>query len=123
MTQSTACAAMTDLETPVLVLDAHKMDANIARMRSQLSRHGVTFRPHAKTSKSVDVVRRMLGAPAGPITVSTLKEADYFAGHGFTDILYAVGLAPNKLGHVFDLCARGVALIGFHVVEDNNQGH
>jgi D-serine deaminase-like pyridoxal phosphate-dependent protein len=102
---------MTELETPVLVLDAHKMGANIARMRSQLSRHGVTFRPHAKTSKSVDVVRRILGTPAGPITVSTLKEADYFAGHGFTDILYAVGLAPNKLAHVFDLCARGVALI------------
>jgi D-serine deaminase-like pyridoxal phosphate-dependent protein len=42
--------------------------------------------------------------------VSTLKEAEYFFGHGFTDILYAVGIILNKFAHVFDLCARGVAL-------------
>lgn len=98
------------LETPLLVLDQHKMNANIARMRSQLGRLGVRFRPHVKTSKSIDVVRRVLGSPTGPITVSTLKEAEYFAGFGFTDILYAVGITPNKFEHVFDLRARGVAL-------------
>jgi len=106
-------AGATDLrkmETPVLVLDPQKMDGNIERMRNQLARLGVAFRPHVKTSKSIDVTRRTLGAQTGPITVSTLKEAEYFAGFGFTDILYAVGITPNKLQHVFDLRARGVAL-------------
>src|SRR5688572_25501191 len=98
------------VETPVLVLDQRRMDGNIKRMRDQLARLGVAFRPHVKTSKSIDVVRRTIGAEAGPITVSTLKEAEYFAGFGFTDILYAVGITPNKLQHVFDLRARGVAL-------------
>jgi D-serine deaminase-like pyridoxal phosphate-dependent protein len=116
MQRSTTVDVMTELETPVLVLDESRMEANIARMRSHLNRHGVQFRPHAKTSKSVDVVQRILGAPTGPITVSTLKEADYFASHGFTDILYAVGLAPNKFTRVFDLCARGVAVT---VILDN----
>jgi D-serine deaminase-like pyridoxal phosphate-dependent protein len=99
------------LETPVLVLDQQKMDANIMRMRERLARLGVAFRPHVKTSKSIDVARRTLGAQTGRITVSTLKEADYFAGFGFTDILYAVGIVPNKFQHVFDLRARGVAPI------------
>lgn len=98
------------LETPALVLDQQKMNANITRMRGQLARLGVAFRPHVKTSKSIDVARRTLGADTGPITVSTLKEAEYFAGYGFTDILYAVGITPNKFQHVFDLRARGVAL-------------
>lgn len=98
------------LETPALVLDEIKMDANIARMRAALEPAGVRFRPHVKTNKSLHVTRRILGADSGPITVSTLKEAEYFAAHGHTDILYAVGLAPNKLRHVFALCERGIAL-------------
>ena len=104
------------LETPALVLDERKMEANILRMRGHLDALGVRFRPHVKTSKSINVARRILGAENGPVTVSTLKEADYFAAHGFTDILYAVGITPNKLRHVFDLCARGVALT---VILDN----
>jgi D-serine deaminase-like pyridoxal phosphate-dependent protein len=62
-----------------------------------------------KTNKSIDVTRRML-PPGGPITVSTLREADYFAGHGYQDILYAVCIAPNKLAHVAALQAQGVRL-------------
>jgi D-serine deaminase-like pyridoxal phosphate-dependent protein len=40
--------------------------------------------------------------------VSTLKEAEQFAAHGFTDILYAVGIAPNKFAHVAQLRAQGL---------------
>jgi D-serine deaminase-like pyridoxal phosphate-dependent protein len=63
-----------------------------------------------KTSKSVDVVRRMVAAARGPITVSTLLEADHFAGQGFRDILYAVCIAPNKLDHVLRLQSQDVRL-------------
>jgi D-serine deaminase-like pyridoxal phosphate-dependent protein len=98
------------LETPALLLDQQKMNGNIARMRGHLAQLGVAFRPHVKTSKSIDVVRRTIAAESGRITVSTLKEAEYFAGYGFTDILYAVGITPNKFQHVLDLRARGVAL-------------
>jgi D-serine deaminase-like pyridoxal phosphate-dependent protein len=78
-------------------------------MRTRLQSLGVAFRPHVKTNKSIDVTRRILPA-GGPITVSTLLEADYFARHGFRDILYAVGIAPNKLAHVAALQAQGVSL-------------
>ena len=97
------------LETPALLLDAQRMDRNIERMRSRLAGLGVSFRPHVKTNKSIDVTRRILPA-GGPITVSTLLEADYFARHGYKDILYAVCIAPNKLAHVAALQEQGVQL-------------
>jgi D-serine deaminase-like pyridoxal phosphate-dependent protein len=98
------------IETPALVLDGERMSRNIARMRGHLDALRVGFRPHVKTCKSIDVARRMMVSPAGPITVSTLKEAEYFLDHGVTDMLYAVGIAPGKLDHVSDLRRRGARL-------------
>ena len=98
------------LETPALLLDEARMERNIARMLRQVERLGVTFRPHVKTNKCIEVARRLTRGSEGPITVSTLREADYFAGHGFKDILYAVCIAPNKIEHVLALQAGGVRM-------------
>jgi D-serine deaminase-like pyridoxal phosphate-dependent protein len=95
------------LETPALVLDRTRLDRNLARMRAHLADLGVGLRPHVKTAKSMDVVSRALAGQPGGITVSTLKEAEYFFAKGITDILYAVGVAPNKLAHVAALRKRG----------------
>jgi D-serine deaminase-like pyridoxal phosphate-dependent protein len=108
--------ALAQLETPALLLDSMRMERNIVRMRERITQLGVALRPHVKTNKSIDVTRRMLAPPGGPITVSTLREAEYFAGHGITDILYAVGITPNKLPHVLALRAKGVRL---SVILDN----
>ena len=101
---------MLTLETPALLLSQPRMAANIARLQQRVSALGVAFRPHVKTAKCLPVARAMLGADTGPITVSTLREADEFAAAGFTDISYAVGLAANKLAHVARLLAGGVQL-------------
>jgi D-serine deaminase-like pyridoxal phosphate-dependent protein len=58
-----------DLETPALVLDEARMARNIERMRSHLQALRVAFRPHVKTCKSIDVARRMMTRPTGPVTV------------------------------------------------------
>lgn len=99
-----------DLETPALVLDRDVLDRNLARMSARMSRLGVRMRPHVKTAKSLDVIRRALGPPTQGITVSTLKEAEYFFEAGVADILYAVGIAPGKVAHVLDLIGRGAEL-------------
>ena len=99
-----------DLLTPALVIDEGRMTANIDRMRRRVADLGVSFRPHVKTAKSLDVVRRLMPTPGGPITVSTLKEAEQCFTHGMADILYAVGIVPAKLPHVADLRARGCDL-------------
>lgn len=111
-----ALKSITDLETPALLLDRERLDANIARMQARLRGHGVRLRPHVKTTKSIDVLRRIYPHDLGGITVSTLKEAEYFFGHGVRDILYAVGIAPSKLAHAASLIRRGVQLT---VILDN----
>jgi D-serine deaminase-like pyridoxal phosphate-dependent protein len=103
-------STLQQLETPSLLLDEARMRRNIERMRTRLTRFNVSFRPHVKTSKCIEVTRQLLADPAGPITVSTLHEADYFAAHGVRDIMYAVGIAPNKLAHVSRLRRSGVKL-------------
>src|SRR6476659_3700028 len=95
------------LDTPSLLLDAAKMERNCGRMRERLAAHGVILRPHVKTAKNVEVAREALGAETGPITVSTLREAEYFFDHGFRDILYAVGIVPAKVPRLAALVRRG----------------
>lgn len=101
---------LAQLETPALLLDRAKMQANIARMNAVVKKHGVELRPHLKTGKSVEVARAMTEGWSGAVTVSTLKEADQFLAAGYRDILYAVGIAPNKLAHAAALVAAGAEL-------------
>ncbi|MGY0635072.1 alanine racemase [Luteimonas sp. A478] len=98
------------LDTPALVLDRARMEANIRSMRDRATELGVTLRPHLKTCKSADVARRMVDL-GDPVTVSTLREAEYFAGEGFTNIFYAVAIAPQKLERVAALRQGGVRIL------------
>jgi D-serine deaminase-like pyridoxal phosphate-dependent protein len=107
---------LTELETPALVLDRSKLDRNLERMSAHIRGLGCVLRPHVKTAKSIDVVRRALRDTPGGITVSTLKEAEYFLTHGIRDIIYAVGIAPAKFAHVFSLLRSGARL---KVIADN----
>jgi D-serine deaminase-like pyridoxal phosphate-dependent protein len=110
LTRGDPPATLEQLETPALVLDRGRLVNNIRRLRERLDALGVTLRPHLKTAKSIDVARLVMPNPWGPITVSTLKEAEYFAGQGVRDILYAVGVAPVKLPHVARIRGAGADL-------------
>jgi len=105
---------LADLPTPCLVLDRRILQRNLDVMARAVARQGVMLRPHMKTAKSIDVARMALarsdakpGSDPGGITVSTLIEAEYFVGHGITDILYAVGITPQKLEQVAKLNVAG----------------
>jgi len=110
MIASTPRSPLLDLPTPAAVVDLARMEANIARMQAQTDRLGVRFRPHVKTAKSLPVAQRQLKAGAKGITVSTLKEAEQFFAAGVRDILYAVGIAPNKFRAALALRRRGCEL-------------
>ncbi|GGF24628.1 alanine racemase [Aliidongia dinghuensis] len=105
-----ATSSLSALPTPSLLLDERKMLANIARLRDRPALAGVALRPHLKTAKSVEVARRVLAGGNGPATVSTLREAEVFFAAGIRDILYAVGIAPQKLPRVAALRAAGCDL-------------
>lgn len=99
-----------DLPTPCLILELDKLERNLARMSAIAKAGGVDLRPHCKTAKSAEVARRATAGHSGAIAVSTLHEAEYFLVRGFTDILYAVGMVPSRLGRVKELQARGAEL-------------
>ena len=99
-----------DIETPAALIDEARMAANIDRMQRHLTALGVRLRPHVKTSKCIEVARRQQAAGAQGITVSTLKEAEQFFAAGFSDILYAVCMAPDKLDRALALIRRGCTL-------------
>ncbi len=88
------------IETPRLVLDKARLEKNISRFRDLAAAHNILLRPHLKTSKSLDVAAIANGNAKSGVTVSTLKEAEYFSAAGYTDIMYAVGITPNKFAHV-----------------------
>lgn len=99
-----------DLPTPCLLLAEDVMQRNIERLKARLEVLRVPLRPHLKTPKSIDIARLLMATPGGPATVSTMREAEEFAGHGVRDLLYAVGIAPAKLDRVIGLRRRGVDL-------------
>lgn len=95
------------LETPCLVLDRGKMEKNISSLHTRMKDLGVNLRPHGKTAKNIDVLALAIAGQSGGITVSTLKEAEYYFDHGIRDIVYAVGIAPVKLDRIATLIKKG----------------
>ncbi len=105
-------------QTPALILDHDIAARNMARMRDHIAgaAAGATLRPHLKTAKSLAVADMLFDGAREPITVSTLREAEIFGRAGFTDIVYAVGISPQKLERVAVLRAGGIDL---KIVTDN----
>jgi D-serine deaminase-like pyridoxal phosphate-dependent protein len=101
---------LSDLQTPAALVDEARVMRNITRMQQRMNTLGVRLRPHVKTSKCLEVVRRQRAAGAAGITVSTLKEAEQFFADGITDILYAVSISPAKLDRALALRRDGCAL-------------
>lgn len=95
------------LETPCLVLDKRNLKNNIAYIHKRMENLGVNLRPHGKTAKNIDVIKMALEGQSGGITVSTLKEAEYYFSHGIVDIVYAVGIAPVKLDRIAGMIKNG----------------
>lgn len=97
---------LADLPTPSLLIDLPRLRRNCERMLAFARERGVRLRPHVKTHKCVEIALLQHGGEIGPITVSTLAEAEHFANAGFGDILYAVPIEPGKLARVVALCKR-----------------
>jgi D-serine deaminase-like pyridoxal phosphate-dependent protein len=99
---------ITDLPTPSLLIDSDKMAQNVARLSARIKQLGCKLRPHVKTHKSVLIADMIKDAGnTQGITVSTIKEAEHFFSAGYEDILYAVGIVPNKFSQIHDLMKRG----------------
>jgi D-serine deaminase-like pyridoxal phosphate-dependent protein len=87
-----------DLDTPALVLDLDKLEANIAKMRTSLAGTGVGIRPHAKTHKSTDIAKLQLAAGAVGICTAKVSEAEVLFAGGVQKILMTTAnLSKSKI--------------------------
>ena len=86
-----------EITTPAFLVDHAIVQQNCDAMRQKARGSAVAFRPHVKTHKTIEIARMQVGEATGPITVSTLAEAEFFARQGFDDITYAVPVSPAKL--------------------------
>jgi D-serine deaminase-like pyridoxal phosphate-dependent protein len=96
--------------TPALILERNKLDANIERMTNRFKLMEVNLRPHLKTSKSIDVAQLAIKGNFGGITISTFREAEYFSGHGITDMILASCISPARLNQAAALRAKKIDL-------------
>ena len=72
-------AGLADAETPVALVDLARARANAARVAAYAERHGIAWRPHVKTHKSLALARMQLEAGARGLTVATPHEAEVMA--------------------------------------------
>ncbi len=99
-------------ETPVGVVELPRVRANIERVVTYCRDHGITWRPHVKTHKSLRLARLQLEAGAPGLTVATPREAEVMAT--LTDdllVAYPV-VGGNKLERLMALPASVRLMIG-----------
>ena len=67
------------METPALVVDLDRLDANLSRAAEYAASHGLALRPHVKTHKSPYVAAAQLRLGAKGLTCATPREAEVMA--------------------------------------------
>ncbi len=96
-----------DLDTPAVLIDLDKVEANLARAQAYADRHGLALRPHVKTHKIPELARRQVALGAVGITCQKLGEAEVMADGGLDDILVTFNLLGRpKLARLVALARR-----------------
>ena len=101
-----------DIETPALLVDLDRMEANLERMAAFFRIVPAKVRPHFKNHRSLDLAMRQLDAGAIGITCDTLHEAECLVQHGVRNVLLANEIAdPAKIRRVADLARQADVIV------------
>ena len=108
---------VSDLDTPVLVLDVDILNSNIESMWEMTRTAGLHYRPHTKTHKSAAIARMQRDAGAVGVCCAKLGEAEIMAANGIDNILITTPvIGESKIGRLIQ--ARNQANIA--VVADHH---
>jgi len=78
-----------EIDTPALLLDLDRLEANIARMAAFFADRPAALRPHTKTHKCPIIAHKQIEIGAIGVTCAKLDEAEVMALAGIRDILIA----------------------------------
>ncbi|MQT14125.1 D-TA family PLP-dependent enzyme [Segnochrobactrum spirostomi] len=95
------------LETPCVLIDLDRVEANLARAQAYADANGLALRPHIKTHKLPRFAKRQIELGAVGITCQKLGEAEVMADAGITDIFLPYNIVgPAKLARLKALAGR-----------------
>lgn len=98
---------ITDLDTPVAVVNLDIVEDNIHRLQRYLDEHQIISRPHIKTHKLPEIAHMQIRAGAIGITCQKLGEAEVMAQAGINDIFISYNIiGPAKLARLTRLAQR-----------------
>lgn len=98
---------VSDLQTPVPIVDLQIVQRNVRRWQEQCDRLGIANRPHIKTHKLVPLAKYQLDCGAQGITVQKLDEAEVMADGGVSNMLLTFNIVGRpKLARLAALAAR-----------------
>lgn len=96
-----------DIDTPAVLVDLDRAQANIRRVQDHADRLGLRLRPHVKTHKLPRLARAQMAAGAVGITCQKLSEAEAMAEGGLADIFLPYNiLGARKLDRLHALHGR-----------------
>ncbi len=87
-----------DLDTPCLCVDLDRLEGNLDRMQTTVTRNGIASRPHAKTHKCPAIARLQIATGSVGICTAKISEAEVMYEHGVEQILLTtVNVSPRKI--------------------------
>ena len=91
-------ALFESLDTPCVLIDLARVEANLKRAQAYADAHDLKLRPHIKTHKLTRFARRQVELGAVGITCQKLGEAEVMADAGIEDIFLPYNiLGPSSL--------------------------
>ena len=101
-----------EIETPALMVDLDRMEANLERMAAFFRTVPAKLRPHFKNLRCPALAARQLDAGAIGITCATLNEAECLVEHGVHSILLANEIVdPAKILRFVELARQADILM------------
>ncbi|OSQ55728.1 alanine racemase [Marivita cryptomonadis] len=95
------------IDTPAVLIDLDKVEANLARAQSYADANGLPLRPHVKTHKLPQMALRQLALGAIGITCQKIGEAEAMADGGLKDIFLPYNImGADKLDRLAALHKR-----------------
>ena len=96
-------SALDEVETPAGVIDLERTHKNASSVAAYLASHGISWRPHIKTHKSLQVARLQLAHGASGLTLATPREAEVMSSLADDLLLAYPPLGTSKLGRIMGL--------------------
>lgn len=97
------------IKRPEVIIDESRSRKNIQNMLNKTGKHGKALRPHFKTHQSEEIASWFQEKGIHSCAVSSFPMAEYFASHGWKDILIAFPLIHGLI-HEYEKLARKVNL-------------